>query len=232
MKIRRGGVQTARGFLFELTGGRLCLDFANTVDNRPTAQPKELLGSYSDLLSWSVQAGALQPADAGRLARLAGRRAPEADRVLRRAREIREAIFGVFSDLEGGRRTRDQALAVLEDALPRALSRLRLVPAKGRFEWGWTREEDALDAMLWPVIKSTAELLTSGELERVRECAAAECAWLFIDGSRNGTRRWCDMTVCGNRNKARRFYSRSKPSSAAGKDSAGRHSARAQSRDG
>lgn len=212
MEIRRGGVQTARGFLFELTGGRLCLDFANTVDNRPTEHPRELLGSYPDLLSWSVQAGALQAGDARRLARLAGRRAAEADRVLARAREIREAIFGVFSDLAAGRRPRPQALAVLEGVLPRALGRMRLVPAKGRLDWGWSREENALDTMLWPVVKSAADLLTSEEAERVRECAADDCAWLFIDGSKNGTRRWCDMSVCGNRSKARRFYARSRRS--------------------
>ncbi len=212
MKVRRGGAQTPRGFLFELTGGRLCLDFANTIDSRPTERPKELLGSYSDLLAWSVQAGALQPADAGRLVRRAVRRAPEAERVLARAREIRKAIFEVFSGSAGGRRPRPEALAVLERALPGALSRLRLVPVKGGFNWDWLQEEDALDAMLWPVVKSAADLLTSEELKRVRECAADNCAWLFIDGSKNGTRRWCDMTVCGNRNKARRFYERSRPS--------------------
>ena len=211
MKIRRGGVQTRKEFLFELTGGRLCLDFANTLDNRPTERPRELLGSYSDLLSWSVQAGALQAPGARRLARLAARRAPEAERVLARAREVREAIFGVFSDLDASRRPRNRALTVLEAALPGALSRLRLVPAKGRFDWGWSQEGGALDAMLWPVIRSAADLLTSQELERVRECAADNCAWLFIDASKNGTRRWCDMTVCGNRNKARRFYERSRP---------------------
>jgi predicted RNA-binding Zn ribbon-like protein len=64
--------------------------------------------------------------------------------------------------------------------------------------------------MLWPVVRSAAELLTSDELGRVRECAADNCAWLFLDRSKNRSRRWCDMAVCGNRDKVRRFRQRSR----------------------
>jgi predicted RNA-binding Zn ribbon-like protein len=188
----------------------LCLDFANTVDNRPTQEPKELLGSYSDLVSWSVQAGALQQTDAPRLLRLAGRSPERAERVLARARELREAVFGVFSDLAAGRQAREEPLVLLEGSLKRALGRRRLVRAGTAFAWRWAPGEEALDAMLLPVVHSAGELLTSQEHARLRECAADNCAWLFLDRSRNGTRRWCDMTVCGNRSKARRFYERSR----------------------
>jgi predicted RNA-binding Zn ribbon-like protein len=212
MRIRRGGVQTPEGFRFELTGGALCLDFANTVDSRPTPEPKELLGSYSDLVSWGVQARALEAADAPRLLRLAARSPGRAERVLARARGLREAIFGVFSELAGGRAPRDEALSVIEAAHARAQARRRLVRAGAGFAWRWAPGEKALDAMLPPVAHSAGDLLTSPELERLRECAADRCAWLFLDRSRNGTRRWCDMTVCGNRSKARRFYARARAS--------------------
>jgi predicted RNA-binding Zn ribbon-like protein len=210
MRIRRGGLETPGGFLFELTGGALCLDFANTLDERPTAAPKELLRTYADLLSWGVQSGALSKEEATTLRRRAARSPAEAGRALARAREVREAIFSIFAERAVGRRPRQEALGVLEAALPGALARLRIVPAGKGFAWGWRRDEDAPDAMLWPVIRSAADLLTSGVLPRVRRCAASTCAWLFLDRSRNGTRRWCDMTVCGNREKARRFHRRSK----------------------
>lgn len=78
------------------------------------------------------------------------------------------------------------------------------------FVWGWDDAAPALDRPLWPVARSLAELLTSDELPRVRECAADNCAWLFIDTSKNRSRRWCDMAVCGNRAKARRHYARAR----------------------
>ncbi|MBI4413448.1 MAG: CGNR zinc finger domain-containing protein, partial [candidate division NC10 bacterium] len=78
------------------------------------------------------------------------------------------------------------------------------------FAWRWTGDGQRLDRMLWAVTRSAADLLTSGELAAVRECEAETCAWLFMDRSRNRSRRWCDMKACGNRAKARRHYERKK----------------------
>ncbi|MBI2081511.1 MAG: CGNR zinc finger domain-containing protein, partial [candidate division NC10 bacterium] len=102
----------------------------------------------------------------------------------------------------------DSDLAVLNAALAEALPLLGLVPEGNGFTWEWTANGQRLDRMLWPVARSAAELLTSGELARVRECEAESCAWLFMDRSRNRSRRWCDMKTCGNRTKARRHYER------------------------
>jgi predicted RNA-binding Zn ribbon-like protein len=212
MPIRHGGRATPHGFQFELTGGRLCLDFANTLDNRPTDHPQERLATYADLISWSVQAGALQPPAARRLEALAARRAREAAELLGRARDLREAIFAVLSGHAAGRPAPAGALEVLQAALPGAMSRLRLAPGKTGFAWGWDADAEALDAMLWPVVRSATDLLTSDDLDRVRVCAGQCCNWLFLDQSRNRSRRWCDMTVCGNRDKARRFYRRARAS--------------------
>ena len=103
---------------------------------------------------------------------------------------------------------------MLNAALPPALARLELRAVEGRFEWSWTLAGDELDAMLAPVIESAAELLTSVEHARIGECESTTCGRLFLDRSRNRSRRWCDMTVCGNRAKARRHYRRSKAASA------------------
>jgi predicted RNA-binding Zn ribbon-like protein len=208
--VKGGGRSTPDGWLFELTGGRLCLDLANTIEGRERPQPKELLESYDDLLSWSEQAGVLAPGEVRRLRRLAARNPRQARSVLERARRVREAIYGIFSAVAAGRAPSAPALDALNDALPEALRRLRVVHSGAKYGWGWDGGEEALDRMLWPVVRSAADLLTSEERERVRECAAETCAWLFLDESRNRSRRWCDMSVCGNRDKARRHYRRHK----------------------
>jgi predicted RNA-binding Zn ribbon-like protein len=90
------------------------------------------------------------------------------------------------------------------------LTHLRVTPAKTGFTWTWHNEPGALDVMLWPVVQSAGELLTSAQIVQVRECAGDTCSWLFLDTSKNHSRRWCDMKDCGNRAKAKRHYARSR----------------------
>ena len=101
-----------------------------------------------------------------------------------------------------------RALDDLNEALTVTLGRTRIVRRGPGFVWEWKTGHDALDRLLWPVIRSAAEVLTSADVAAVRACAAPACGRLFLDGSRNGTRRWCDMAVCGNRAKVRRHYAR------------------------
>jgi predicted RNA-binding Zn ribbon-like protein len=192
---------------FEITGGDLALDLANTRDRRPTPQPEEHLNAYHDLVSWGVEAGAIAAGHAARLRALAAREPRAARAALARALELREAIFELFSALAGGRPLPGGSLARLNAGLPGALARLRLAGGAAGPAWTWV-EVPHLDRVIWPVLRAAALLLTSPDRERVRECAARDCAWLFLDRSRNGTRRWCDMAVCGNREKARRFQRR------------------------
>ncbi|UCC71639.1 MAG: ABATE domain-containing protein [Gemmatimonadota bacterium] len=216
MSVKGGGVQTRDGFLFELSGGRLCLDLANTVDDRPADQRKELLGSYSDLVAWAEQARVVTSEEAEVLHEEAARRPEEAQGTLAAARRLREALFAIFSCVANGQSPPEGALAVLNTALPGAMSALRVAAAGGVFEWRWSLDERGLDRILSPVIRDAAELLTSPDLSRVRLCESESCGWLFLDKSRNRTRRWCDMSVCGNRAKARRHYERKKRGSEAG----------------
>ena len=209
-RIRGGGKETPKGFLFELTGGNPALDLANTVDNRPTDRRRELLRTYEDLVAWGEQSGSLTSVDAARLRRQARTRPSDAERALIEARAIREAVFATFSKIaEGSRPPRDD-LATLNAAIPQALAHLCLAPSETGYAWRWDAEESQLDRVVWPAIRSVGELLTSCELTRVRVCAAETCDWLFLDTSRNRSRRWCDMTVCGNRSKVRNFHTRQK----------------------
>lgn len=211
MKVRRATLDPPAVQAFELTGGSPALDLANTVDNRTGARPEERLRSYADLLAWSEQSGTLSAGDARRLRGAAARRPAAAETVLRRTRALREALYALFSAAAGRRTPPGDALARLNAMLPGALARLRLARHGPGFAWRFDGEDDALDVMLPPVVRAAAELLASrDDLGRVRECAAGTCAWLFLDTSRNATRRWCDMKVCGNRQKARRHYARLK----------------------
>jgi len=162
---------------------------------------------------WRKQAGGITESEERSLLREAARRPRDARKTLRKAKSLRDAVFEIFSAAAGGRRPPRGALTALNITLPSALAQRSLrETARARFAWFWRSEdsERALERVLWPVIWEAASLLTSRELDRVRECAADSCAWLFLDRSKNQTRRWCDMTVCGNRTKARRHYARIK----------------------
>ena len=191
---------------FELTGGDLCLDFANTVDHRHGAErTADNLKSYDDLLAFISQSRALAPADRTRLEQIAAKNPAEASRVLRQAVELREAVYRIFAATASRKRAHQGDLGIVNRHVLQAFNNLQLQPAPGGFEWEWRPNED-LEAPLWKIAKSAADLLTSSELNALRECAAETCGWLFLDRSRNHARRWCDMRVCGNRAKAQRHY--------------------------
>jgi predicted RNA-binding Zn ribbon-like protein len=199
--------------IFDLTGGLLCLDFANTVDDRTEVHPQELLNSYNDLVSWSQQAHVLTEQEAQRLLEKAARRPSEASRVLQQAVAIREAIFRIFKAVAEDASPEDEDLVSLSAAVADAQNHAQIVLKANGFIWDWAGIAGDLDRMLWPVVRSAADFLTSDELDTVRVCASDSCDWLFLDTSKNHSRRWCNMKSCGNREKARRFYERRKSSS-------------------
>lgn len=208
-RIRFGGQRTPARYLFELTGGALCLDLANTVDERASGRPVELLERYQDLVDWAAQAGVSNRSEAAALSSEASRRPAAAAAALRRARRLREAIFSVCRAAAGRRPIPKAALATLNRAIAGSYANRRIVRRGRGFALTWREgEHPVLDRVLWAAAAAAAELLTSADLARVKVCPGSGCAWLFLDRSRNLTRRWCDMSVCGNRAKARRHYAR------------------------
>jgi len=203
---------------FELTGGLLCLDFANTMEDRPDVHPEELLNSYNDLVSWGQQAQVLTEREAQRLVEAAARHPAEASRVLEQAVVVRETIFRIIKAVAEDASPGEVDLVALSAAVAGAQAHARIVPKEGGFIWDWAGNAGDMDRMLWPVVRSAADLLTSDELDDVRICASDTCNWLFLDTSKNHSRRWYDMKSCGNRAKARRHYDCKKVSSV---DSAG-----------
>ena len=196
--------------VYEFSGGQLCLDFTNTVSGSRRGQPKERLTSYEDLIAWGRQGGVLSEQETRELRQLAARRPTDAAAALEAARTLREAIYRIFLNVNEGRAPEPDDLSALNAALCEESSHVQVRVRPGGFAWAWCDEDKALDRVLWPVVRSAADLLVSGEVERVRKCAAEDCDWLFFDVSRNNRRRWCDMKSCGNRAKARRHYARKK----------------------
>jgi len=194
---------------FEFTAAELCLDFANTIEPRhDPGRVEDHLRSYPDLVSWARQSGSLEPAEAEKLLRTARDRMSAAQRVFTRAVQLREAIYAVVAAPIHGRKPAAASLQAVDREAARAAAHRHIVCGRdGEFSWSWDCDDD-VDRPLWPVALSIADLLTSGRLALARECALETCGWLFLDTSRNRTRRWCDMKVCGNRAKARRFYQR------------------------
>jgi predicted RNA-binding Zn ribbon-like protein len=190
---------------FELDGGYLCLDFANTLG----VFSEDHLHGPDDLLAFAHQAGLVADADLPPL--LTDLRAqPDAARaLLARARALRLAIYNVFSAVVAGRPADAVDLATLNDELASALGQQRLVAEPdGSYDWAWRSGKLEPADVLRPIVRSAADLLTSPDRAGVRQCAASDCAWLFVDTSRNRSRQWCSMQTCGNRAKARRFYER------------------------
>jgi len=191
-------------------GGPACLDFVNTLDDRFSGEPKEMLKEYGDLLRFGEDSGILTDAQVDRLMARGVKHRDEGRRALVNAIRMREAMSDVFYAALWKKPVPSEALGVLNGFVQEAGQHLQLVEAGGRFEWKFDEAADEMDAPLWPIARSAAELLASDQVEYVRACASKTCEWLFLDESKNHRRRWCDMTKCGNRAKVRRFYSRRK----------------------
>src|SRR5439155_1790394 len=191
-----------------LGGGVLCLDFVNSVEDRLAQVQADMLNSYADLLTWGEHAGLISKATRRRLLRRASQRPGQANAVLAQAIELREALYRILMARLQNEPTQAADLATLNNALARARAHERIEPRGGTFGWTWQTDDEDLDQVIWPIVRSAADLLLSERLSQVGICTNETCGWLFLDTSRNHSRRWCDMRGCGNRAKARRHYRR------------------------
>lgn len=190
----------------ELVGGALCLDVANSVDGRVLEDPLDYLATYADLVGWALRAGGLSSAEADALRARADADPEGAGEELVRARALRESVFTLFHGYaKDGAASPDQ-LAAVQEAYTDALRHGRLEPAGAGLRWTWDPD---LRLPRWRVAQSAIDLATSRSLGRVKACASQDgCQYLFVDTSKNGSRRWCSMTDCGNQAKSRRLTAR------------------------
>ncbi|HWY23094.1 MAG TPA: ABATE domain-containing protein [Candidatus Acidoferrum sp.] len=195
---------------FELIGGNICLDFINTLDDRPSDKPKELLTNYYELARFGEDTGILTPEQLDSFYERVHLAPDGAEDAVRRARNLREALHDILSAVMNKQNAPQMALDRLNANLHDAALHSRLVQREGRLEWRFDEMTSSFNAMLWPIARAGADLLTSPDVARVRACSSPTCQWLFIDTSKNHHRRWCSMKQCGNRAKVRRFYARRK----------------------
>ena len=202
-------VTTEAKFEFDLSGGSLCLDFINTVSDR-AGQPEDHLHAYVDLLEFARQAGGMPAGEVEELATEAARDPAAAHCIAAAARVAREVMRRIFRAIADGGAPSDADLETLNSVLVEGLAKARLVREGVAYRWSWAGECSCLERPVWQIAHSAADLLASGPLDRVRLCGSDTCEWLFLDGSRNRSRRWCDMSTCGNREKARKYYRKAK----------------------
>lgn len=190
-----------------LVGGRLCLDFVNTTGARRSDEPRERIHSYGDLLIWARRAGLLTEEETEKLRAEADRRDDEAQAALQLALDMREALYRALRPLAEGERPAPEALCALDALLLKAARRRTLRIGPDGVEWSWSREPEELEWFLWPVVYSAEGTLMASDLSKLKRCD--ECDWLFVDETRNRSRRWCKK-LCGDRVRARRYYRRQK----------------------
>jgi predicted RNA-binding Zn ribbon-like protein len=189
----------------EFIGGASALDFANTVGGSRERPTHDHITRYADLVEFARQRGDIGETHASKLLALAKAEPAAALSILERALRLRDAIWAAFPT---ERNPKPKDLATISAESARSAGHMRLVPERGSYVWSFSDDVD-LERVLWPIARSAADLLTSpAHRAMVRECESDTCSWLFVDKTRNHSRRWCDMGDCGNRAKARRFRER------------------------
>lgn len=193
---------------YDFIGGHLILDFCNTVSNRGGEAQHDWLSSYANLLAWSVTGGLLERQQSERLAAIAAQRPQIASQALDKAIILRELLYRIFSAAAERKAAAPEDLQALSRLAAAAVNHHQLAARGGQYAWQPKAKSIELDEMLWFLAWQAAEFLTSPQFRHVGKCQGLHCGWLFLDQSKNHSRRWCSMDDCGNREKARRFYKR------------------------
>jgi predicted RNA-binding Zn ribbon-like protein len=194
---------------FKYVGGDPALDLVNTVDFTIRGLEEERLTNYDRLTQWAEGAGVVSPSHGAALRRVAAAHLREASSAYRAALRTRAALARLFGAIAEGAASAE-ALSEFNRLLVSALEHLRVTSASAarghgqQLRLGWEEGKQKLESLLWPVLWSAASLVTSDEASRIRVCGGENCGWMYVDRSRNGLRRWCQMETCGTREKTRR----------------------------
>ena len=193
---------------FERVGGRLCLDFVNTRGSHFEDSAREYLGDYADLVAWlRACEGGLEARQATQLLAQARAHPRRAAAVFAHSRELRSLMYRVIAARAQNESPARADLDAFNREAGAALAQRKLVPG-APWRWSWN-EESALELPLWSALASSVDLLVDEDPARIKQCPAPDgCGWLFYDTSKNQTRRWCSMRMCGNGAKARAFQRR------------------------
>lgn len=193
----------------DLVAGNVALDFINTVTARDTS-PRDWLDSYQSLLGWARFSPEFKSKDLDALSLMAEQNPAGAKAALTRATRLRETLCRSIYVMLDEEASSDKDRLEIERAYQVAMKSVR-------FDWGptgckltWAAEASGLDLITHVVCVHAVYLLAHLDTNRLRICDGENCGWVFLDTSRNGRRRWCDMATCGNVAKARRHYRRTR----------------------
>jgi predicted RNA-binding Zn ribbon-like protein len=192
----------------EFMGGNAALDFVDTIGGmllEPLKPEDEFLHSYEDLVTFGLKTGTVSERCARRLRRMARQRPDEAEAVVADAKRKRQLLDTAFRPVSEGAEPSAAVLRELRDFGAEAIGHGELVAAEDGFGWNWDRC-DGLDLPLWPIAYAALELMTNGPLDRVKTCG--RCRWLFLDTTKNHSRRWCSTEACGTDVKKERYVAR------------------------
>jgi predicted RNA-binding Zn ribbon-like protein len=190
----------------DFMGGNLALDFVNTVNSRVNQGSQDYLGTFDDLVTWHVITGLVSNTAAKRLLAAARTDSRLAADTFSSSVVLRESLYRIFHAVAHGQVPAQADVSILNDMLTKLRPHQHLQIGKQCVEWQWQVDASQPESILGSVTEAAADLLTTGKLERIKECPGPDgCGWLFLDTSRNGSRHWCDMKTCGNVAKVRRF---------------------------
>ena len=191
-----------------LVAGDLALDFANTESGRGSDHHLNHLKSATDVLTWAKHANVISVAVAEQGCKQVKEQKQLADNLLRRAVCLRQTVYDISSSLVQGVQPRDDILEALAGHHCETMSHARLKQHGSRYAWSWNCDEELGAAVLGPIVQAAINLLTHQDRSRIKQCGGNQCGWLFVDTSKNNSRCWCDMRVCGNRSKVKAMRAR------------------------
>jgi predicted RNA-binding Zn ribbon-like protein len=191
-----------------LVAGKLALDFANTESGRGGDEHLNHLQTAGDLVAWAAHAKIIGEKDAALARRMIKDQTKLARHLIARGRFLRETIYRINSNVVAGKPPVEKLLRSLTTAHAEMLATATLRPHGDNYEWAWHPKSELVAAILGPITLSALNLLVDADLSRIKQCRGNHCGWLFYDSTKNNSRQWCDMSVCGNRAKAHALRAR------------------------
>jgi predicted RNA-binding Zn ribbon-like protein len=201
-------LSSSRAGSLPLVGGNLALDFANTESGRGSESHRNHLSDATNVLDWLNHVNALPAGATEWLRAEVSTRPALADELVARSIALRAAIHAVGAAIGRGGAPSHASLARLSELHAESIARAALAFEGDICRWRWSLSQAPVDAALGPIALAAVDLFTDADFSRIKQCAGQACGWLFYDSSKNKRRRWCEMDVCGNRAKQKRFAAR------------------------
>jgi len=193
-----------------LVAGKLALDFANTESGRGGAEHLDHLQTAGDLVAWAIHAGIIDAKNTSLFRHKFEGQSKSAHQLITRGRSLRETVYQINSCVATGQQPTDKLLRCLTVTHAELLATATLAPHGDNYGWAWHPKAELTGAILGPITLSALDLLIEADIPRIKQCRGNHCGWLFFDNTKNKSRQWCDMSVCGNRAKASALRARAR----------------------